>query len=83
MGKHFKYGTDPPPMMFDRGCVTSQNMISMKNGVENKAERMMREMEELELANIKEIKMENSLMCQLRMEQEQEIEYLKSQIKKL
>ena len=42
MTSHFRYGLDPPVQTFDRGTVTSRNMISEKYGYMSKAEKFQR-----------------------------------------
>ena len=45
MKKHFKRGKEPPPLLFDKGVVTSVNMYSEKRK-ESEAERKARALEE-------------------------------------
>ena len=41
MERHFRYGKDPPPLTFEKGCLTSVNMASEKKK-ETEAERRAR-----------------------------------------
>ena len=52
MKDHFRYGKDPGVMKFSKACVTSQNMISMKIGYPNKAERVREDIEMRKLENV-------------------------------
>ena len=63
MAKHFRNGKDPPPQTFDRGTITSQNMISEKRGIKSKAEKYQQEMQETAKQTMTQIKIENSLLC--------------------
>ena len=74
MLKHFKYGLDPPPQTFDRGTITSDNMISMKLGRMSKAEKFQLEMQQLTKETMTAIKIENSLLCQRNIELTYELE---------
>ena len=45
MKKHFKKGKKPPPLLFEKGIVTSVNMYS-ENKKESEAEKKARALEE-------------------------------------
>ena len=76
MAKHFRYGKDPPPQTFDRGTITSQNMISEKRGVKSKAEKYQQEMKEIAKETMTQIKIENSLLCARNIHLNQELSEL-------
>ena len=67
MKRHFRCGRDPPPLTFEKGCVTSVNMASEKSR-ETEAEKRARQhaeaMEERTKQSMTELKMENCLLLQ-------------------
>ena len=64
MRAHFRYGLDPKPITYDKGCVTAQNMVSAKYNNMSKAEKFRAEMAKRHTETITMVKIENSLLCQ-------------------
>lgn len=80
MRRHFKYGKDPPPLTFDKGCVTSVNMVSEKTketAAERKARLHTDAMEERKQQTVTELKMENCLLLQVNTELKQTVDELR------
>lgn len=72
MMHHFKAGKDAAVMTLDKAVLTSENMYSTKKGYPNAAERARADLEQRKLENVTQIKIENSLLCQLKEELIQE-----------
>ena len=84
MKRHFRNGKDPPPLTFDKGIVTSVNMLSEKR-TETEAEKRARQhaeaMEERTKQSMTELKMENCLLVQQNTEWKQQIDEMKELLK--
>lgn len=74
MQDHFKKGLDPGPQLFEKGTLTSMNMVSAKYGHMSKAEKFKKEMQDRQKETITQVKIENSLLCQQVLNLRQELD---------